>query len=109
MDSHRQYSDQSREIDFVSSPQLREVQIFRMGNEHQLREVIVAASAAAVDDGKNWILRDGWRRQLEPGVAASGSLQRSCLIAAGQPAKRDLAAKKSCSTSIPLLAAQFRY
>ena len=63
------------EIEFVSSPQLREVQIFRMGNEHQLREVIVAASAAAVDDGENWILRDGWRWSLEPGVAASGSLQ----------------------------------
>jgi lipopolysaccharide export LptBFGC system permease protein LptF len=37
--------------------------------------VIVAASAAAVDDGKNWILRDGWRWSLEPGGAASGSLQ----------------------------------
>jgi lipopolysaccharide export system permease protein len=63
------------DIEFVSSPQLRKVQIFRMSNEHQLREVIVAASATAVDDGKNWILYDGWRWSLEPGLTASGSPQ----------------------------------
>ena len=66
-------------IEFSSSPQLREVQIFRMGSEHKLREVIVAASASAVDDGKFWILRDGWRWSIEPGLIVSDSPQTQLL------------------------------
>jgi len=58
-------------IEFTSPPMLHDLQVYRVGDDRRLHEVLEAKSAIPIAGEKKWLLRDGKRWVIAPRPASN--------------------------------------